>query len=56
VFSSSNVGSGGRAGAVPGAVGHPNQTTIFSNTKDKYYRAQFAYDTTFFFTAAASTS
>ena len=29
--------------------GTQNQTTIFSNTNDKYTRAQVAYDTTFFF-------
>ena len=30
-------------------TGTQNQTTIFSNTNDKYTRAQVAYDTTFFF-------
>jgi hypothetical protein len=50
VFSSSNVGMAGVPPQFQAPSGTQNQTTIFSNTNDKYTRAQFAYDTTFFFT------
>ncbi|MFI4942685.1 MAG: TonB-dependent receptor domain-containing protein [Burkholderiales bacterium] len=50
VFSSSNVGMAGVPPQFQAPSGTQNQTTIFSNTNDKYTRTQFAYDTTFFFT------
>jgi hypothetical protein len=52
VFGSSNVGMAGVPAEFQAPSGTQNQTTIFSNTKDKYTRTQVAYDTTFFFTGA----
>jgi hypothetical protein len=52
VFSSSNVGMAGVPPQFQAPSGTQNQTTIRSNTKDKYNRYQIQYDTTFFFTGA----
>ena len=52
VFGSSNVGMAGVPAEFQAPSGTQNQTSLFSNTKDKYTRAQVAYDTTFFFTGA----
>jgi len=49
VFLSSNVGMAGVPVDLQRPSGTQNQTSIFSNTKDKYTRVQGAYDTTFFF-------
>ena len=49
VFSSSNVNMAGVPAEFQAPAGTQNQTTIRSNTRDKYNRVQFAYDTTFFF-------
>lgn len=52
VFSSSNVGQAGVPAEFQAPSGTQNQTTIRSNTRDKYTRGQVAYDTTFFFQGA----
>ncbi len=49
LFSTSNIGMAGVPAEFQAPSGTQNQTSIFSNTKDKYTRGQVAYDTTFFF-------
>jgi len=49
VFAYSNVGQAGVPPEFQAPSGTQNQTTIRSNTRDKYNRYQVAWDTTFFF-------
>jgi hypothetical protein len=52
VFSSSNVGMAGVPAEFQAPSGTQNQINIRTNDRDKYTRAQVAYDTTFFFQGA----
>ncbi|HVO11926.1 MAG TPA: TonB-dependent receptor [Vicinamibacteria bacterium] len=52
VFANTNIGLPGVPADLQRPSGTQNQTSIFSNTKDLYRRAQVQYDTTFFFSGA----
>jgi len=52
VFSGTNIGLAGVPASLQAPSGTQNQTSIFSNTRDKYTRGQVSYDTTFFFQGA----